>query len=542
MDGNGSAFAGTEMSTAPRPSEVTALGHDKRELVRLLVQAMDSLGYSGSARALERESGTIAICPAMRCLRQCILDGEWSEVERVFDKASNSFRTESDSAAARFVVYEQQFLELLDVGKTSEALHCLRNHVAPHCPRPELLHKLPLLCMCSSPDEVRRRANWTGTGIQSRSAVLRKLQKFIPPDVLLQEDRLESLVQQAIDVQKRLAMFPYTKQNRVSLLENLEHSPVRVPRSEICRLRGHADEVWFVQFSHSGRYLASASKDTSVIIWDWAGLRDGTVKEEDAIRHRLKGHSQDICLLSWSPDDTHLLSCGKDCSIRLWNAESGIFVRAFSKHTEQVTACSWMPHGRSFVSGSVDRHICEWDALSGVCIGQYTPSTRVQDLSVSNDGKKLVAICTDNVIQVFDSETKALLTQMSEAVRITSMSLSLDARTLLVNTLGNVVELPEIHIWDLEQKRICKRFKGFKQERYVIRACFGGFDQMLVICGSEDNLVYMWERHSGEVLARLEGHSATVNSVAWCPSDPNVFASGSDDKTVIVWGVRGDED
>lgn len=33
-------------------------------------------------------------------------------------------------------------------------------------------------------------------------------------------------------------------------------------------LEDHTDEVWFVSFSHNGKYLASASKDKTVIIWD----------------------------------------------------------------------------------------------------------------------------------------------------------------------------------------------------------------------------------------------------------------------------------
>jgi WD repeat-containing protein 26 len=57
-----------------------------------------------------------------------------------------------------------------------------------------------------------------------------------------------------------------------------------------------------------------------------------------------------------------------------------------------------------------------------------------------------------------------------------------------------------------------------------------------VVCGSEDGMVYMWHRGSGEVLGRLEGHAGTVNCVACSGKEPDVFASGSDDKSVIVWG------
>jgi WD40 repeat protein len=33
-------------------------------------------------------------------------------------------------------------------------------------------------------------------------------------------------------------------------------------------LDAHDDEVWFVQFSHDGKYLATASNDQTAIIWE----------------------------------------------------------------------------------------------------------------------------------------------------------------------------------------------------------------------------------------------------------------------------------
>ena len=68
-------------------------------------------------------------------------------------------------------------------------------------------------------------------------------------------------------------------------------------------LERHADEVWFVAFSHSGKLLASAAKDNFVVIW-------GVIHPSGAPPLKLSGHSDTPSYLAWAPDDDHLLSCG----------------------------------------------------------------------------------------------------------------------------------------------------------------------------------------------------------------------------------------
>lgn len=515
----------------------TAFGFSKNELTRLLVQTMDELGFCNAARTLEADAHVLSLSSHIRNLRETILHGRWADVDEAFRLIEQDEDEYFDQKGARFVVYEQQFLEFLDDGRRIEALQCLRENLANCCPDPEMLHKLPLLCMTSSREELRKRANWAGAGLESRVNVLRKLQRYISPNCLLPESRLQTLLQQSIENQKRQELYPYTKQKRISLLEDLSHCFDKVPQRPSYYLKGHSDEVWFVQFSHSGKYLASASKDTSIIVWNWAALKAGKVSEEDAILHCLKGHAQVICLISWSPDDKSLLSCGRDKSIRLWDMSTGSCLRIFLKHSDQVTTCVWMPDGQRFVSGAVDRHIYEWDAESGDEVGEYFPGSRVNDMAVSADGRRLIVVCADNVIQVFDTTSRSVISRLHETMNVTSISLASDGNHLLVNTSASDVERPEIHLWNLSRMEQCRTFHGFKQKRYVIRACFGGADQILVLCGSEDSFVHMWSRYDGKLLARLQGHTATVNSVAWSPTDIDIFASGSDDKTVIVWST-----
>ena len=73
---------------------------------------------------------------------------------------------------------------------------------------------------------------------------------------------------------------------------------------------------------------------------------------------------------------------------------------------------------------------------------------------------------------------------------------------------------------------------------HIIRIAFGGANENLIVSGSEDSNVYVWNRDKGDLLAVLEGHSEMVNCVHWNPRDPMVLLSGSDDKTIRLWGSQ----
>lgn len=82
------------------------------------------------------------------------------------------------------------------------------------------------------------------------------------------------------------------------------------PSMPIVELDAHTDEVWDVQFSHDGSRIASCGADGSVLIYD--------VQSWD-VMHTFQGSDKGVCSLSWSPDDSTLITCSRDNRARLWN-------------------------------------------------------------------------------------------------------------------------------------------------------------------------------------------------------------------------------
>ena len=50
---------------------------------------------------------------------------------------------------------------------------------------------------------------------------------------------------------------------------------------------------------------------------------------------------------------------------------------------------------------------------------------------------------------------------------------------------------PRVELYDINTSECLQKFRGHEQKNYILRPSFGGLNERLVICGSEDTNVYM---------------------------------------------------
>src|ERR1700687_3448185 len=82
------------------------------------------------------------------------------------------------------------------------------------------------------------------------------------------------------------------------------------------------------------------------------------------LRYVLRGHTDWIGRIAWSPDGSYLASPSADKTIRIWNARSGVCVRILKGHTQTVEGVAWSPDGQRLASASYDKTIRLWEAAS----------------------------------------------------------------------------------------------------------------------------------------------------------------------------------
>jgi WD40 repeat protein len=495
------------------------------------------------------------------------------------------------------------------------ALHCLRHQLAPNAVakrEPWRLNRLTvaLIRVCASSMSTNRNsltpaASESSFGLlertehrplagisnldclqKARSQLFHTLQRYISKEKTIEDRRLETLLSRALRENMRQACYPYTTQERPSLLVDLVFNPMTIPSKTWRILKGHPDEVWLVQFSHNGERLLSAGKDGSIVLWNLDQIRRTTDQitvsrylaqtstfgansdsprsqdskswgEESGVSSSgmctvLSGHADAVCAAAWSPDDRILLSAGSDLYVRLWDTQTGRCLFKSEKQDHAITACAWLKSGDRFVTSSTDCNMYVWEIETDEN-SALAESTQLHahvvlafhgrifnDITISSFCNQVIGICTERCICRLDvDQATAIGPCVEETENMTALCISRCHQTpvVLVCTSSDGASRPEIHEWDLEHNLLVQRYVGHQQGRFVIRSCFGGVHECFVLSGSEDAYIYIWKRRTGQLFARLSGHTGTVNAVSWSPTEPALFASASDDGTVRLWST-----
>ncbi|KAI3760218.1 hypothetical protein L1987_50609 [Smallanthus sonchifolius] len=340
----------------------------KHEFVRILIQCLYSLGYDKSAASLESESRISCKSSEFKRLESLVLGADWEGcIANIYGIKE---MTDEQRDTALFLVSKQYFLECLGRGDDSLALSLLRKQISKLQVGREEVHMLAFGLLSLGELGLNKVHDDSDVSQELRNFLINELGKLIPPPITVPDRRLEHLVERVVGSQIDSCIY-HNSLDHVSIYKDHRCGRDQIPTETVQILSAHKNEVWFVQFSNNGNYLASSSSDCTAIIWKV--LEDSKL----VLEHTLKSHQNPVSFVAWSPDDTMLLTCGNSEVLRLWDVETGMFgktvevyiwnrrisdpIEVLSGHSMTVNCVSWNPkRHRMLASASDDQTIRIW--------------------------------------------------------------------------------------------------------------------------------------------------------------------------------------
>lgn len=121
--------------------------------------------------------------------------------------------------------------------------------------------------------------------------------------------------------------------------------------SPVSRMTGHQQLITHVMFSPDGHFIASASNDKSVKLWE--GFTGQFLTS-------FRGHVGAVYQITWSADSRMLASASKDSTVKIWGIKKKALLIDLPGHADQVYAIDWSPDGNKMASGGRDRILNIW--------------------------------------------------------------------------------------------------------------------------------------------------------------------------------------
>ena len=276
-------------------------------------------------------------------------------------------------------------------------------------------------------------------------------------------------------------------------------------------LKGRPDSILGVM----GRLVVPPSEDRIARIFH---------AETRELRHRLVGHSDNVCSVAFSPNGRHVATGSWDNTARIWDARTGKELRVLCGHSNRISCAAFCPDGRRVITGSWDSTAKIWDVESNV---ESTQPARYADLpealAFSPDGSRVVLGGERKI-----SGTSGLLDLPLPSARVAPGAKSRPTSRPGTDSPGAIVG-----IWNVRSGTI-RRFKGHTGRVWCAALSPDG---KRLATGSEDRTARVWDTRTGKALLTLGEHAGAVWRVAFCPQGSRLV-TGSKDRTAKIWDVK----
>ncbi|CAL0306816.1 unnamed protein product [Lupinus luteus] len=291
----------------------------------------------------------------------------------------------------------------------------------------------------------------------------------------------------------------------------------------IATLDNHRSAVTSIAVSEDGWTLLSAGRDKVVTLWDLHDYSNKkTVITNEAVEavcvigagspfaSSLDSYRQNAKKLVGSRP-FYFLTVGERGVVRIWSSEGSVCI--FEQKTSDVTA-------------NIDEDGSRRGFTSAVmCVSEH-------GLICVTADQQFLFYSLDFIEELKLNLTKRLVGYNEEVVDMKFVGD--DEKFLALAT-----NLEQIRVYDLASMSCSYVLAGHTEIVLCLDTCVSSSGKSLIVTGSKDNSVRLWESESRSCIGVGIGHMGAVGAVAFSKRKRDFFVSGSSDHTLKVWSMDG---
>jgi WD40 repeat protein len=240
-----------------------------------------------------------------------------------------------------------------------------------------------------------------------------------------------------------------------------------------------------------------------------------------------------------SPDGSRIVSGNDDHTARMWDANTGSFIRALDVGGDgPAWSVAFSPDGRWVATGSENGIVQVWDANTGAKIGVPMPHTAaVHSVAFSDNSQWVVTGSADGAVRVWDAisgkENPGVHPAGHLGRPVESVAFGPGRHVIASAGDDNTVRL-----WDANTGQECST--PISVDAAAMTVAFNPSGDRLAV-GRFDGAIEIIEIRDGHTLnpliAQFQAHFNAVNSVAFNTEGTRIVSAGVDN-TVRVWDLQ----
>ncbi len=292
-------------------------------------------------------------------------------------------------------------------------------------------------------------------------------------------------------------------------------------------LEGHQAAIQWVSLSKDGRWVATASKDSTARVWSLEGTAPPRV---------LAGHEDQVNQVVFSPDGAWVATASDDGTARLWRMGTEEPPRVLRGHAGAVRRLAFSPSGERLATGDAGGAVRLWPVSEPGEAVVLSPGRRgaIEALTFSPDGAWLAAGSAEGALLLWrmgGTGAAMVLSGHQDAIREVAFE---PAGHRLVSASKDGTA----RVWWLDGRAPALVLSGHTAPLTVVSFSPDG---KRVLTASEDHTARIWEAERGRLLRTLQGHVSAILAASFSPDGRSILTS-SVDSTVRLWPANEEKE